>query len=166
LQALAASLCHGLEGRPIAPSNLHLTLKFLGDCDNAQVAGLVADLNQLEAAAFTLHIDCSGWWGRSQIAWLGCADVPTGCLSLAGILEKFASDHGVSRASKAFHPHITIARKVPHFEAGVLPEPLVWPVADFALVASALDHTGARYSVTHRWSLITPGLADTTATPV
>ena len=54
---------------------------------------------------------------------------------------------------RPFAVHVTLARRIAAVVRRPLVPPLVWHVAAFALVASELDATGARYRVLSSWPL-------------
>ena len=97
------------------PNNIHLTLKFFGSISQQQV------LKASEAAAravgalgsFTIHIEGVGSFppgGPAKVLWIGISD-PTG--TLIQLQQKFESEcerEGFPKESRAFHPHLTVAR--------------------------------------------------------
>jgi 2'-5' RNA ligase len=144
---------HTGAGRPIPDANLHLTLAFLGKVEETRIPDLLAATGQLAMPAFDLRIDRRGRWPRSGILWLAPSAPPAALNRLVkgiwGALEplEFWSDF------RDFRPHVTIARRCGLGEAGEV-APVDWPVRDFALMVSDLDHKGATYRVLRRWPLI------------
>ena len=56
-------------GRPIAKSNLHLTVAFLGDLTEAGLE-VARGVPPIEVGAFDLTLDALGVWPESRILWL------------------------------------------------------------------------------------------------
>ena len=143
---------HTGAGRPIPDANLHLTLAFLGKVEETRIPDLLAATGQLAMSAFDLRIDRRGRWPRSGILWLAPSAPPAALNRLVkgiwGALEplEFWSDF------RDFRPHVTIARRCGLGEAGEV-APVNWPVREFALMVSDLDHKGASYRVLERWPL-------------
>jgi len=62
---------------------------------------------------------------------------------------------GFTPERRAFHAHITLARKFPGPAPAQPPAtPMRWSIHDIALVESLREDDGARYAVLRRW----PGL--------
>ena len=143
---------HTGPGRPIPEANLHLTLAFLGKVEETRIPALLAATGELELPAFDLRIDRRGRWARSGILWLAPSTPPAALNRLVkgiwGALEplEFWSDF------RDFRPHVTIARRCGRGGRGEV-APVDWPVRDFALMVSDLDHKGASYRVLERWPL-------------
>ena len=71
--------------------NLHLTLAFIGECNEKQAASIMSVMDTFRFATFDITIDCIGRFKRNDgdVLWAGFA------------IEK-----------RACSPHITIGRKV------------------------------------------------------
>jgi 2'-5' RNA ligase len=99
--------------RWVRPTNLHLTVKFFGDIEEAQVEPLAVALqNQLELfPRFTINAKGLGVFperGRPKILWVGL----TGN-ELAGLAAKVQSSLlplGFAPEQRSFTPHLTIGR--------------------------------------------------------
>jgi 2'-5' RNA ligase len=164
------------RARWVRPESMHLTLKFLGEVDEAEVPGLGAELGPLCAAAapMTARVDGAGCFPPARparIAWLGLeVEGPGGAGPGAGGLAALqaAIDRaaarlpGVERDRRPFSPHVTVARCDPPWPrpaaerfAAALGGPLGEPFAldRAALVASRLGPGGARYSAVGTYPL-------------
>jgi 2'-5' RNA ligase len=99
--------------RWVPPTNLHLTVKFFGDIEEAQVEPIAIALqNQLELfPRFTINAKGLGVFperGRPKILWVGL----TGN-ELAGLAAKVQSSLlplGFAPEQRSFTPHLTIGR--------------------------------------------------------
>jgi len=153
LQASAAALDRR-GGKPVPADNLHITLAFLGSVDAATRTCLERGADGVRVAPFDLVLDRSGHWPRPQVLWLGCGEEPAGIMALASALQRLQLGCDLEPEKRPFHTHLTVARKVRRGQSQTLASPLIWPVADFALVASDTRPEGAVYRVLKRWPLV------------
>jgi RNA 2',3'-cyclic 3'-phosphodiesterase len=113
-QALAPAGQRGLPVRWTDHDGLHLTLKFLGEIDGAQVAPLGAMLLQVAARHSPLALRLGGFGAfpslrRAGVLWVGvAADAPL--IELQRDLEDALASLGFPREQRAFRPHLTVAR--------------------------------------------------------
>ena len=145
--------------RWVRPENLHVTLKFLGECEEASVP-LILDTLEQAARAMPPKLTVGGVGGfpsqrSARIIWVG-ADDPTDAIQEAfGLLEKGASRCGVAREKRPFRPHITIGRsrkapvEVPKEASGLCPEASM-PLKEIALYASELSSGPPVYKIIGR----------------
>ncbi len=146
---------HGFK--PVRPENLHLTLKFLGDTDDAalekvqQAAALTASLSR--AAAITIAGTGVFPAGRAgQTLWIGVDDATGKLAELAERLDANLANIGFPRERRRFSPHLTVGRireggrqiVVAHRDAQFRPEGFV--VSEIVLYESKLLPTGPVYS--------------------
>lgn len=102
----------GLDrARWVDPADYHVTLRFIGDVDNADADRLAASLDMVEAEAFTARMDVYGSFGgdRPRIAHLGLHPDPA-LMALQHKVEMACRAAGFEAESRKFTPHITIAR--------------------------------------------------------
>lgn len=105
----------GADVRWDRESNLHLTLKFLGEIGEEQAAGL-RELLAAEAprhAAFDLEVRGLGTFperGAPRVVWAGCAGDVNPLRGLASSLELAAGQVGIPREERPYSPHLTIGR--------------------------------------------------------
>lgn len=91
---------------------IHLTLAFLSEVDEATVAKLTDLLAQLQADPFELSpggIGCFPDRVRPRVVWLGVKPVPK-LLRLAQAVHHAALTAGIILEERPFSPHLTIAR--------------------------------------------------------
>jgi 2'-5' RNA ligase len=157
----------GLEAIPvkwIAPENLHLTMKFLGEVAEADVPLLFQELAEIEALpSMSLrceHLECLPPRGPIRIicAAIG-GDVELLHVTFAAI-ERACERFGVPREHRPFHPHITLARlrrPLPGFVRGAFDDATArmpgpeFRSDEFALIQSELLRNGPRYTVLARF---------------
>jgi 2'-5' RNA ligase len=142
---------HGL--RPVPVSQVHLTLRFLGDCDAVLTARVLACLRGLTAAAPVIAVQGAGHHrGRQgEVLWAGVrADAALSALHAA--ITDALLPAGFAPEARAFRPHLTLARCRP----GTPGEPIAawlaagrtlalppWVAPRFALFDSQLAPGGA-----------------------
>lgn len=147
--------------RWVQPTQLHLTLKFLGDIPEA----LIPDISRVMQSVATEHapfnvpargLGCFPTPARPRVLWMGLVDTQHALTSLQQHLDTALGGHGIPRESKPFHPHLTLARirKPSH-----CPQLLTllhtyrtqyfgdMPVHTLHFMQSQLHHTGAVYTL-------------------
>jgi len=100
--------------RVTSAEQLHLTIVFIGEVDEARVASVERALVQpIGIAPFTLELGGCGTFpssGRPRVLWLG---VSRGAQEL-GELHRVVSDRletvEIPRERRPYHPHLTIGR--------------------------------------------------------
>jgi len=95
--------------------NLHLTLKFLGDVPTARIGDVSAAACATVRASgpFELILGGSGVFptkGKPSVLWIGIEDPRGGLYKVQQSLEEECAARGFTRDSRAYHPHLTIAR--------------------------------------------------------
>ncbi len=112
-ECLRVSVAHAV--RWVAPTNIHLTLKFLGNCNRAQIPALTTALERAakHSAPFVLTargLGCFPNARRPNNIWVGLeGDVKTAAL-LAQHIETETHALGFARDERGFTPHLTIGR--------------------------------------------------------
>lgn len=112
-------LLQGLRATParlrvVPPENLHITLKFLGDTEEAQVSELVAELHRAAEGLppFTVTLQGTGTFprrGAPRVVWVGLGGGDP-LMALAGRVETRLEALGFPRDRRQFSPHLTVAR--------------------------------------------------------
>jgi 2'-5' RNA ligase len=101
--------------RPVAPSGIHLTLKFLGNLPGPKVPLIVEAVSQAvrERRPFTLRLGDVGVFpsrSRTRVLWVGVEDDEGTLLALHERVETALDGMGFARERRKFSPHLTLAR--------------------------------------------------------
>jgi 2'-5' RNA ligase len=161
LQAAVAPIREEVRGaRWIDPENQHITIKFLGRTPE-ELVGQVVDAARgvsAELAAWTTALTHLGAFPnprRARVLWAGLDDEDGEMAALAQSVDRATDPLGFESETRAFTPHLTLARiKVP----GPLPDlPEVeeavrerFPIDELRLYRSHLSPRGARYEILER----------------
>jgi 2'-5' RNA ligase len=99
------------SSRWIEPENLHLTLRFAGDIDNAHAREFADRLAGITVDAFEIRLAGLGAFGGNEprSLWAGIEAGPE-LEALARANERAARAAGLPPEGRTFKPHITVAR--------------------------------------------------------
>lgn len=100
------------------PGNWHITLKFLGDTDEALLPELKDSLAQVSWTSYTLQGGSGGFFPppkpgkppRPRVVWVGVRQGAAETKALATAVDAALTPHGVAAAERSFRPHLTLAR--------------------------------------------------------
>ncbi len=94
---------------------MHITLKFLGDLSDHDVAQACQTVNRVcsEYTSFQMHCVGAGAFPntrRPRTLWLGCGDGGEALAELHKDLDKSLNQSGFARERRGYHPHLTLGR--------------------------------------------------------
>ena len=114
----------GLPGaRWIDPENYHLTLRFIGDIDDAMARDIAGLLGRVQRRPFELRLDgLASFGGRKPRALVASATAVAPLLELQAEQERLLQRLGLDPEGRKYIPHVTLAR---------LRETSSWQVADY-----------------------------------
>ena len=97
--------------RWIKPESYHITLRFAGDIGNSEAREFVANLANIEIDGFELRLSGLGVFGgdNPHAIWAGVEPQPQ-LEELARAHEKAARNAALAPDTRAFRPHVTLAR--------------------------------------------------------
>ena len=139
-------------GKAMRADTLHATLVFLGDLSIHRLEALKLAAEEVEGAAFELHLDQARYWGHNHIAYAAPAVVPEPLEMLVRGLEQRLRAHRFRFDRRDYKPHVTLLRHAKWTDAPLPEMPAVsWRAREFVLVQSLRDEEGARYEVLARF---------------
>ena len=99
----------------VEPTNLHITLKFLGEIDPRLTPRIQAALARIAAECHPFDIVGEGWGtfpeaGPVKVLWVGLHDPAGGLAALARRCDDQLEPLGLPREPRAFSAHLTLAR--------------------------------------------------------
>ncbi len=100
--------------RWVPASNIHLTLKFLGETGEAQLKALTSTVGQVAGmtAPFDFSIRGTGVfpaWNHPRVAWVG-VDAPGELTALQAEIDSATRELGFPSEGRPFSPHLTLGR--------------------------------------------------------
>jgi 2'-5' RNA ligase len=163
IREILIAAMHGIAGaRWQSDDQLHLTLRFIGEVDRHQAEDIAATLGPLYAPAITARIagvEMFERQGRPHMVWAG-VEPHEPLAALHRKVDQLLARVGVAPETRAFAPHITLARLnrsagpvAPFLE---LNSGLASPAFEFGhvmLYESELGHGGSRYHPVVRYPL-------------
>ena len=112
-QAQKLVLETGADLRPVAPQNIHVTIRFLGDISPGMVEKVYEVMKKVEFKPFTIQIRGLGVFPSlnfPRVVWAGMTDGVEQLRSIFTQLEPQIRALGFKADAYGFSPHLTIAR--------------------------------------------------------
>lgn len=145
----------------VRPEGMHLTLKFLGNVDEARMPAIADALAAIarQHRPFSLRVAGTGAFptlARPRVVWAGVAAGGDELRALAESIETALAALGFPRETRPFRPHLTLGRvKVPPADRRLADGVAAhrdedfgeMPVTALTLYRSDLSPQGARYTV-------------------
>jgi RNA 2',3'-cyclic 3'-phosphodiesterase len=155
LASAARSLPVAGKVRFTAPANIHLTLKFLGDVREEDLARVADALEPVRERHGPFEAEISGFGafpskGRAKILWASIGEGSEALISLSRNVEESLEPLGFERENRPYVPHLTLGRArgrpATLEDADISPQVPGFTVDQVELVRSVLDKDGATYS--------------------
>jgi len=141
------------------PSNIHLTLKFLGGVEVSRIEPIGKAIERAAngISPFEVEVGGAGCFPSPRsprVLWVGVSDVPEQLRRLYTNIEDELARQGFQRETRKFSPHLTIGRiRAPHNAAQVA-EALIksgfsserFVATEVVLMRSDLRPTGSIYT--------------------
>jgi 2'-5' RNA ligase len=140
-------------GRQVAVSNLHITLAFIGNVDDAMSECLQARAEKVRGAPFSMTMSTLGYFRRAKVLWLGPDSCPLPLQSLVAQLNAKLASCGYRPDKRPFSPHLTLFRKAALGKLHTEIDPLRWKIGGFSMVRSSIFPRGAEYHVIRYYPL-------------
>lgn len=97
----------------VRPELAHLTLKFLGETDEAKVGGIVKAMRAAARGQFELQGGAGGFFparGVPRVVWVGFARGEDACGAYFSALDETLVREGFAAETRPFAAHVTVAR--------------------------------------------------------
>ena len=137
-----------VDGTAIDRGNWHITLVFIGDFAEQNIAELQAAAGEIDPFDFRLRFDRISFWQRPKIATMNPRNVPAELEQLVKSLEHILMPFGFEPNERVYRPHITVARRARSFAEVLLARPIDLEWSSFQLVESVSTTRGVQY---HPW---------------
>lgn len=151
----------------LAAEKLHLTLKFFGDIDNAQIAELKNIIKRIaeKYKSFEMFVTKTGVFPdkrKAKILWLGIAEETNNLKLIKDEIEIECKIHLVEKETRKYKPHLTIGRIREPKKSKKLAEkhlqndfePVRFNVSGIIIYESELKPAGSVYSIVAKFSLL------------
>jgi RNA 2',3'-cyclic 3'-phosphodiesterase len=158
LAAASAPAIARVEGDPVSPNHLHVTLAFLGMVPGQTFAHVVEIGGQGPWPLVELEFDRIEFWARPRVLVALPAAVPAAGRAVVDGLWERLEELGFTREARPWQPHMTLARRVRRPP----PENLALTAVEraggatawrLALVESVSHPDGTRYRPLADWAL-------------
>src|SRR6267378_1292856 len=155
---ISSLLSLGGDLKPVERENIHLTLKFLGNVSSAKLDEIRSTLAQVTFPPSSLEIKGAGAFPNLKhmnVIWVGIEEGWSQVELIFEQTEKLLHQLGFSRETRAFSPHITVARvksgrkrdEIANFLGHLTDESFgTFPVENVRLKQSILSPSGPKYS--------------------
>jgi 2'-5' RNA ligase len=161
-----ANICFGIPGAKWVPKDqMHLTLRFIGDADDAMLSDITEILELANSSHFSLTLKSVGYFPprrKPNVLWVGI-EPSIQLMELRDSIEELMEELGFPGEERKYHAHVTLARlrqeapldKITGFlSAYALFKAEAVPVTEFHLYSSVLTGDGAVHTKEASYSLI------------
>ncbi len=153
------------EVKWVAAQNIHITLKFLGETDEANLNNIIHSLQTIEQKSFSLTIEKTSAFPNlnfPKVIWLGVTGDLKPIIQLSKQVDEQMAQLNFPEEKRKFSPHITIGRV-----KGKAPKPLLSflkqhhdhdfgliTIDSFKLMSSELTPKGPIYTIVKDFPLL------------
>jgi len=149
LADVGAGLNVPAPGRRVRPENHHVTLAFLGEVSDFQLARLQGVAGSVQAHRFTMAFDSLEYWPQSQVVVVAARKSSPALLRLAAQLHA-----ATGPAPHRLRAHVTLARKMTQAPVLQAMSTIAWEAVSFSLVRSDTGGAESAYTVVDTWPLL------------
>lgn len=105
----------GVRASWVRPDRMHLTLRFLGDVTEEQVAALTESLTESCQGVAPFSLNCRELGAfpklrKPSVVWAGISPLEPDLAQVQSAAETSARACGLTPERKSFHPHVTLVR--------------------------------------------------------
>lgn len=143
----------------VKPSNIHLTIKFLGDLAASRIERVRQAVERAcqSISPFDITVDGTGCFPSAKsprVLWVGLGPLPDELRRLHSNIEAELAGEGFAREAKRFTPHLTIGRVRDPIKARQTVEELLaagfaaesFPASEVIVMRSELHPSGSIYT--------------------
>jgi 2'-5' RNA ligase len=134
-----------VEGVAVDRRSWHVTLVFIGDFAEENIAELRAAASGIEPFNIRLRFDRISFWQAPKIASMNPRNAPSELEGLVKSLEQILLPFGFEPNERVYRPHITVARRARPFSEVPLARPIDLEWSSFELVESVSTTRGVQY---------------------
>ncbi len=146
LRDVINSVVKTVEGKAVDRRNWHITLAFIGDFPESQIATLQERAAQIEIEPFRLGFDRLDYWARPKVACLIAPTIPAELQVLVTSLNEMLLDFGVTTKDRTYRPHITVVQNARSFTTERLTQRAISDWSGMELIESVSGRDGITYS--------------------
>jgi 2'-5' RNA ligase len=148
------------DARRVARENYHLTLAFVGEVPQPELAVLQQIGRDQRATGCAINLDTYEHWPDSQVVVAVARQTPAALLELWTRLHAELALRNAALNVRRLHPppplraHVTLARKVVQAPVLQAMSPFYWNARSFSLVRSDTGRAHSVYTVVDTWQLL------------
>jgi 2'-5' RNA ligase len=156
------------EARWARPEGLHVTLKFVGEVNDAKVQDIKTALATVKAAPFAVKFENAGFFPSPKsprVFWIG-VEGGSALRDLAAAVDRATQEVGIAKEDRVYSPHLTLARAgsgpgahhqlsplASLLQAGSPPQFGTMTAREFFLYQSQPQKGGSKYTKLQRFGL-------------
>lgn len=157
LAAMAAGAASCIDGQPVPPGNLHVTLAFLGMVAGSELAALIEIGGSVAWPTVPLTFDRFEYWQKPRVLVAMPTDNPAAGRAIVDGLWTRLERRGHVREARPWQPHLTLMRRIRRQPSRDLPSAARVEARGrdwrLALVESTSHREGPRYKPLAEWPL-------------
>ena len=142
-----------LKGRATQPANLHITLHFVGQVNDAVKDRMHKAARGVSGRLFVLDLNSYGHFSKAKIFWMGMQEIPSELVYLHNKLGDALTECGYCCEQRPYRPHITLMRKCAGTDLKYSNFSIPWTVNEFVMVESVQDGASVNYRVIEHYPL-------------
>jgi 2'-5' RNA ligase len=149
-QTIESAISHHktrLTGKWTSRDNWHVTLVFIGNFPDKNIAALQKAVTNIECPAIELRFEQIYYWTKPKIMCLQADFVPNQLIELVRSLQSTARAFGCRFKKRSYKAHMTIARGGQCFNPVSLAQPVELNCSSFHLVESVLTPADVQYKL-------------------
>lgn len=160
------NICFGVKNaRWVPEEQMHLTIRFLGNCDEKLFIDVIDSLRQVRIHTFSIAPESVGYFpprGNPRVLWVGIKTSPE-LKTLCASIDRCLNRTGITQERRKFHPHITVARLrdntpssaiIPFLTQNSLFKTESSTIKEFYLYSSILRQEGALHRIEEIYPLL------------